>query len=276
MAMRVLAAVDGSSYSEATIRVAVDLCVQLGAELTTLNVVNVTSRSSGNLFRDIVSRFGFEPAHVDPAVEQAHLQRGRRVLNRAAAAARAAGVPVVERLAQGAVHEEIHAAALHTDLMVMGLRGTTEDSVTGRGGSTLHEVSHSENPPLLVVPRTLERVQSLALGYDGSEGAAHVLSCLRMWMRAGFRPVVHAMFVGTGQDPLGEVEDQLPDLTVHLHRLPDAGEPVHKLLADNAIALGADVLALGFRGDRPLKDFLYGSAADHLIKAGTIGLLIAH
>ncbi len=75
MTLRMLLAVDGSSYSAATTRVAIQLARVTGARLTAVHVVAVVSHGTGNVVKDIAGRRGVEPLRVNPEVEARHRRR---------------------------------------------------------------------------------------------------------------------------------------------------------------------------------------------------------
>lgn len=273
MSLRILLCVDGSSFSDAATDVALQLQAATGGALTALHVVNVTSKSEGGLIQNITGRIGFEPAIVSEEIESRHLDQAEVLLSAVRKRASDRGLQVRTESRQGAVREVIADESKHADLVVIGMRGRTEDHAKGQGGGNLEAFFHRVTVPLLLVPAEVHSVDAVAIGYDGSVAAAHALTALLRLHEAGFHVPCHALHVGGNREVLAEVEEQLPDVSAHVVRRDG---PVHEVLAEEAESLGASMLAVGFVGNNRLKDFLYGSVTERLVAGRRMALLIAH
>lgn len=276
MTCRILLCTDGSSYARAATSVALQIAkAHEDAILVALHVVEVT-HATGNLLKDIPGRLGFEPAVVAPEVEQAHIRMGEDLLAEVARDAELAGVEIRTHNEQGAVANAIAHHARHVDLVVMGLRGAGEDQHPGQGGGHLDAVMSRLLVPVLFVGRSQNTIEAIALGYDGSDGAARALKAAALIAEPLSVPV-HAIYVsddGTGGEVLDECSALFPELDVHPHVITD--EEPHTAMARAAVDRGANVLAVGFRGRSTLKDFLYGTAADYILMNTYLMVLVAH
>lgn len=276
MSCRILVCVDGSTFSNHAASVALQLAkAHPNAHVTALHVVPVVA-ASGNLLKDIPGRLGFEPAVVSPDVLAAHTRAGEDVLAAVQRDAEQLGVEVTTLNDSGAVVERIAHHARHVDLVIMGLRGTTEDSHPGQGGGHVDQILARMLVPVLFVTRGNEGVQSMALGYDGSDGAARALRAAVLIAEPTGIPV-HTIYVsedGTGGEVLEECTALFPDMDVTAH-VVQSDEP-HKALAEKAVQEGANVLVVGFRGRSKVKDFLYGTAADYILMNTDLMVLVAH
>ena len=276
MSNRILLCIDQSSFSEAATAVAVQIARAVeDARLTILHVVNV-KEPTGNIVKDLPGRLGFEPAVVRPEVVRQHEAAGQQLLEAAQRAATLGEIRDVEtRCDTGSVAERIAHHARLCDLVVMGLRGDTEDQFPGQGGSVLGSVMSSVSAPILFVTREARRLESIAVGYDGSTSAARAVHALEPLVE-GLGLQVHAIFVshdGAGGEVLSEVAEILPGADIVEHVV--AGEEAHVEIAREAGEAGADCLALGFRGHSPLKDFLYGSATEYILMHTKMMVLVA-
>lgn len=276
MSLQILLCTDGSTFSRAATKVALQLAAGVeDAHLTALHVVNVVA-PSGNILKDAPGRLGFEPAVVAPAVEASHTRHGEDVLAAVARDAELAGVEIQTINAHGAVAEQVAHHARHVGLVIMGLRGSTEDQFPGQGGGHLEPILSRLSVPVLFVGRDMDKVDGVALGYDGSDGAAHALKAVSR-LCGPLKLPVHAIYVspdGSGGQVLDEIDQHYPDLDLHKHVVADS-EP-HTAIARTAVSVGADVVALGFRGRSPMKDFLYGSAVTYILMNTELMVLVAH
>lgn len=262
MSIRILVALDESSFAKAAGEVALDLARRIpDAELEALSVLPVT-RASGNMLKDIPGTLGFEPAIVSEADYDSHRKEHQALLDAYRLRVQALGGTVKLVLEEGAVAEVIERHARHADLVVMGLRGHTEERFPGQGGNTTGRL-YSELPRLLLVPQGMNRLQTFCMGYDGSAGAAHAVTALRR-VTEGWNADVHAIFVsedGAGGKVLDELDEELPQQTLHKH--VKVGDSPHEVIAAEARRLGADALVLGFKGSHPVRDLLFGSTSEH-------------
>ena len=179
---RILVALDGSSCSNAAAEVALQVTKSLpDTRLIGLHVVNVNP-PSGNILKDVPGRIGFEPAVVSPETNLAHEEDGASVLDQFRARADELGVHVECVMEHGAVHDVITHHAKHADLLITGLRGETEDRFPGQGGAHVSHLLQDVTVPMLIVPSNKAAIRSVAIGYDGSAGAAHALSAVRNYL----------------------------------------------------------------------------------------------
>jgi len=276
MSCRILLCVDGSTYSRSAARVAIQLAAAHDqAHLTALHVVPVVT-ASGNLIKDIPGRLGFEPAVVSPEVAQTHMRAGEDMLADVAREAEQSGVEIKTINESGSIVSKIAHHARHVDLVVMGLRGTTEDQFPGEGGGHVDQVLARMLVPVLFVSRDQKALRAVALGYDGSDGAARALKATALIAEPTSLPV-HAIYVsddGSGGEVLDECTELFPELDVHKH-VVTSDEP-HTAMARKAVEEEANVLVVGFRGRSKVKDFLYGTAADYILMNTDLMVLVAH
>ena len=275
MSFRILVALDGSPYAIAGLKMAIALHKQVGGTLTGLHVVP-TVTASGNFIKDLPGRLGFEPAVVEPEVNQRLDEIGRKMLTDAENIATLAGVSLKTLEEHGSIATIIEHHAAHADLLVMGIRGVTEDRYPGQGGSHLREVLAITTTPTILAGSSSTGISKIAMGYDGSESAAHGLRFVRHVLDAGGALDLHAIVVGTDGAILQEVADELAEFNPSLENHVVQGEDVAETLATTAINLGADALLVGFCGKSPVKDFLNGTATDHLVSSNKIALIIVH
>jgi nucleotide-binding universal stress UspA family protein len=119
----------------------------------------------------------------------------------------------------------------------------------------------------------MARIRSMALGYDGSDGARRALrSTAHLAELLGTD--VHMICVGTAPPDLGEAEAELraAGAKVTVHRID--GEP-QEALPNEAVKNGCDLLALGFRGRSALKDMFLGRTTEWLVGQVDLGILVA-
>ena len=276
MPVRILLCVDGSSFSDAASAIALQLLAALdGATLTVVHVVNVIA-PTGKPLQDLKGRLGFEPAVVNPEVAAKHDADGKLILDVFGKKAADAGYTVNTVLEHGAVGERIVHHARHADLLVIGLRGATEDRHPGQGGSALNSILDQITIPAMFVPRGAKRIGAMAIGYDGSVGAAHAVSALRL-IAPGLGVPIHAIYVSDdGADGAAVLDELDRELGQDTYRHIVRGDHVHTVLARAAVEAGADLIALGFKGKSPLGDFFFGTATEFILNNTKLVVLVAH
>lgn len=276
MAEHILVALDKSSYAQAAGEIAKQLAAAQESRLTAYTVVNVR-RKSGNFFRDLAGWFGFEPAVVPEDVVAEKEEDARTRIDAWVEGARATGINVDGRVDHGKVDALIKDAADGSDLLVMGLRGETEERFEGQGGAMAGWLTENVTVPILFATPASAPLKAVALGYDGSDDAKHGVAAIRRFIAPLGIPV-HVMHVSDAEDAaevLGEVDELLPSCELHKHVYP-VGESRHDTLLDKTRELGAQLLVLGFHGRNALRDFVVGSSTERVLLEGDIAVLVAH
>jgi nucleotide-binding universal stress UspA family protein len=275
--MDILVALDGSIWSDAVTRMAIELARNASrpTRLTAVHVVSVV-RMSGRRLRDLAGFLGFEPVIVPERVEDFYRQRGRDILDSFAAACEEAGVSHREVLEQGNVVERLVHHGDQCDLVLIGARGDRELAWPGMGGTTVERVVKNLETRALVVPQDQGPLTGLLLSYDGSDGSARALKASRHLLELVSIPV-HAVHVATARphrDPLEEVRDHFAGLEVdlHLHRLD--GEP-REVLVSAASEFGCNLIALGYRKRSIIGDVFLGRVTEWLLRYVPVALLIS-
>lgn len=275
--MDILVALDGSPWSDAVTRMAIELC--RGAvkppRITAIHVVSVV-KLSGRRLRDLAGFLGFEPVIVPERVEAFYRQRGEDILARFSETCEAAGVPHRVILEQGNVVERLTHHGDQADLVLIGARGDRELAWPGRGGTTVERVVKHLETHALVVPRDQGPLTGILLSYDGSAGSAKALRATRHLLE--FAPVpVHAVHVSDGHrgpDPLTEVEEHLSGLGASLHLHRRRGEP-HEALVAAASEHGCNLIALGYRERSIIGDVFLGRVTEWLLRYVPVALLVS-
>lgn len=275
MAYRILLCADGSTFSDSAAHVAIGITkAQPGAALTALHVTNVVEDTSA--VGAIAGALGFAPAAASEEVVKKHIAKGDAVLEEIVGWAGAAGVSVETKNEQGMVAKAIASNARHTDLVVMGLRGSVEDTFPGQGGGHIGQILDRIAEPILLVGRDHREITSIAIGYDGSDSAARSLRSAAM-LATAMNLTLHAIYVskdGTGGEVLDEIAELFPEVALERHVV--AGDTPHEAIADAAKKAGANLLAVGFRGRSKVKDFLFGTASDYILTKTDLMVLVAH
>lgn len=278
MKMRILVALDESRWSAAAATTALRLASACPADvdLCAVHVVPVAPLS-GVLLRDLAGLMGFEPVLVPEQVEAVYRTRGQALLERFAARCASAGISHQVLLDSGnTVNRLVHHAG-DCDLVICGVRGEQEEQDPGTGGGTLERLVKRCPVSLLIVNDTAPRLERVAIGYDGSEGAQGALKAVRHLAEViAFEAcVLHVHDAETPQETLlRPAQDSLERAGIQTRSIALEGE-AHEALAAGAIDAGADLLALGYRGRSWLSDVLLGRVTEYLLGELPIAMLVA-
>ncbi|MDP6934568.1 MAG: universal stress protein, partial [Myxococcota bacterium] len=254
MSYSILTALDESSWSTSAADTSLWLNQHAEVRLTALNVVNVT-QTRGGLIEDLAGLLGFEPVLVPQQVEAHFVGRGQNLLEDFEARCTREGVRCNTVLDQGGVVERICHHGRGHNLVIMGVRGETEQRFPGHGGGTMERVLRRTHSSTLVVPRGQSDIQGITLGFDGSPGARRALQSAAD-LASRFHVPLHLVQVLEArgdENALDGTRATLESLDVPTSTIVVKGEPQEALPAE-AVRLGCNVLAMGYRGRSHLKN----------------------
>jgi len=275
MAVHILVPLDNSAHCEAAGELALQIAAAQPSRITALRVVNVRPKS-GNILDDLSGRLGFEPMVVSDEVARERDNDAAALVSDWTQHARARGIEANGVVEVGGVAHTIRDQAEQADLVVMGMRGETEQRYPKQGGEMAGWLTQHVTVPVIFATPGTKQITNVAVGYDGSASAKRAIRNVRRFL-APLAVPVHAINVtsdGSGGQVLQEVDEQLPELAVRHHVVQ--GPSTEGALVDKALDLGAELLVMGFSGRNAIKDFLFGTSTERVLLSGQLAVMVTH
>jgi nucleotide-binding universal stress UspA family protein len=172
---RILVALDASPHSLAALQVAVELAVQLGAEVEGLFVedINLLNLSDLPMARELVA-YAIHPRRLDRIRMAEQLQTQARMARKALEdIAEKAQVHWTFRVVRGIIAAELLAAAEEMDLILLGRTGWSNRR---RVGSTTLAVASQSGRHTLIIRRGAHLGLPVGIVYDGSVHAQKAIN----------------------------------------------------------------------------------------------------
>ncbi len=274
MTEQVMAAIDGSTFSEGVCDYAAWASLALDAPLTFLHVNDnhlppEERNLSGNLRAGARERLLQELSQLDEQRAKVAQEQGRLMLK--AARERAVEDGVAEpgtRQRNGTLVETLEELAEEMRLLVLGKRGETAHQDSGHLGSNLERVVRTLHRPILMVPASFKPPEKVMLAFDGSKTTRKGVEMLARSPLFDGIPV-HVVINGA------ETGDNRSQLDWALETLRDAGHE-----AEGAILAGEveatlrgyqeeqdiDLLVMGAYGHSRIRHLLVGSTTTAMLR----------
>ncbi|SEN20289.1 universal stress protein [Halomonas caseinilytica] len=282
MTDHVLAAIDGSQFSESVCDYAAWSSQALGAPLTFLHVVDNHPQTaeadlSGNIGLGAREHLLEELSELDEQRAKVAQEQGRLMLQAAKERAVEDGVAEpASRQRNGTLVETLEELADEIRLLVMGKRGEGHQQDSGHLGSSLERVVRGLHRPILMVPDAFKRPERVMIAFDGSKTTRKGVEMLAKSPLFQGIPV-HVVIVGA------ETGDNRSQLDWALKTLRDAGheaegdiragdvEPtLHAYQEEQDI----DLLVMGAYGHSRIRQLLVGSTTTEMLRKADIPVLL--
>jgi nucleotide-binding universal stress UspA family protein len=298
--MKVLLAVDGSQYSEATIGLARALRIGKKAEMAILTVIPEHVFLGGHTLADLLGRSAALKIRMQKAEEEKALELLRKVSRSLAAPGR----EVETMIHRGSPADEIIKTCrdMSADLVLVGFKGTG-DGPEFLLGSVAHKVIKYAPCSVLVTKTRPETVNRVLVPLDGSK---HSDETVQFLLRMSLPPrtevlvmVVLQSFAATfvkaytldaerdreivtelqeaeeeaAGRVLTEAETQLRTGGYRVMTIVSRGDPSREILREAAQS-SVDVIALGAKGLTGVRGFLLGSVAQRVARYAKSSVLI--
>ncbi|MBS3668656.1 universal stress protein [Vreelandella boliviensis] len=283
MTDQVLAAIDGSQFSEGICDYAAWASLAMSAPLTFVHVVDNHSEVpeeqnlSGNLRFGARERLMKELSELDEQRAKVNREQGKWMLEAAKARALEEGVsdPMTRQL-NGTLVETLVELEKNMRLLVVGKRGETAHQASGHLGSNLERVVRELHRPILMVPKTFKRPEKILMAFDGSKTARKGVEMLaRSPLFAGAK--CHVLIVGA------ETAERRSELEWALNTLRDGGHQAEGAIrageVDEALQTyekehAIDLLVMGAYGHSRIRHLLVGSTTTAMLRGSHIPVLI--
>jgi nucleotide-binding universal stress UspA family protein len=280
---KILACIDGSDYAQSVcdhaawaagrLEVPVEIVHALGRRETSSRPFDL----SGSLELGGREALLAELADLDAQKSKLANQRGRLILEQAAARLRADGVAEVsERLRSGEVTEAIKEMEPQARLVVIGKRGEAADFAKGHLGSNLERVVRSMKKPLLVASRTFQPIERFLVAFDGGRSSPMIVE--RLLASPLLKDVAcHLFMVGDGTGEAGQrlhaAREQLAAAGYSVTVGIGSGDP-ETVIAEKVKRDGIGLLVMGAYGHSRIRNLIVGSTTTALIQSCTIPVLV--
>ncbi|WP_416137753.1 universal stress protein [Halomonas sp. HK25] len=282
MTERVMAAIDGSMFSEGVCDAAAWASLALGAPLTFLHVNDnhgapEERNLSGNLRAGARERLLEELSQLDEQRAKVAQEQGRLMLQAVRERAVEDGVSdPATRQRNGTLVETLEELQGEMRLLVIGKRGEGAEHHSDHLGSNLERVVRTLHRPILMVPDSFRRPERVMLAFDGSQTTRKGVEMLaKSPLFAGIP--VHVVIVGA------ETGEHRSQLEWALKTLRDAGHEaegairageVEATLRSYQVEQGIDLLVMGAYGHSRIRHLLVGSTTTEMLRHASVPILL--
>lgn len=280
---RILACIDGSSFSASVCDHAAWAASRLDAPVSVVHVIDkdenrvVAADLSGNLGFSDHEHLLEEYTALDEQRGRLAQKRGRLILDEATARVRAAGVSdVVARQRQGALVDTINDLESETSLIVIGKRGASADTARQHLGSNLERVVRAVHKPILVTSPEFQGIRRFLIAYDGG----------RSMRRAIVRLAHTALLTGlecriltvsdneaAARRELDEASGPLVRAGFNIEISIRPGDPDDVIL-DEVEQQGIDLLVMGAYGHSRIRTLIIGSTTTATLRRCPVPVLM--
>ncbi|MGS2744551.1 universal stress protein [Halomonas sp. LS-001] len=284
MTDHVMAAIDGSHFSENVCDYAAWASLAMDAPLVFVHVVDNHPQNaedanlSGNLRFGARERLMKELSDLDEQRAKVNREQGNLMLDAARERAIADGVSDPEmRQRNGTLVETLVELEKDVRLLVLGKRGETSGHSSGHLGLNLERVVREMHRPILMVPSAeFKAPQSVMMAFDGSKTARKGVEMLAK--SPLFNGVAcHVVIVGA------DTAEHRSELEWALTTLRDGGHEAEGAIRAGEVEVtlhayekekGIDMMIMGAYGHSRIRHMLIGSTTTEMLRNSHIPVLI--
>lgn len=280
---KLLAAVDGSIYSQSVCDHAAWLAQRIHASIDLVHVMgrrHVSSEPanlSGSIGLGARTALLAELADLDARQARLAQLRGRAILDSAREQLEAAGMDRIgTRLRNGQLVDTLAEFETEASLIVIGKRGEGADFDTLHLGSNVERVVRASPQPIMVTSRAFRPIRRLLIAFDGGSSAMKAVEYL------GRTPAFadldcRILSVGESSTRLRRQQEGAVAL------LRDGGYTVsHDILSGDAEAVIArevasediDLLVMGAYGHSRIRQYIIGSTTTEMIRSCRVPVVL--
>ncbi|MDF0603565.1 universal stress protein [Psychromarinibacter sp. C21-152] len=281
MIMKIIALVDGSTYSKSVCDHASwiarrgDYAVEL---------MHVLGRREGGAGSDLSGAISLgarsalleELSSLDEQRAKLSLTRGRAILEDAKALLGETGIRTTEHLRHGDLIEAISEKEGEAEMILIGKRGEAANFAKGHLGSNLERVMRASSKPLFIASRAFRPIGKILIAYDGSASAMRAIDYVArspIYAGLGIRIVTVGSATEVAKNGLEDAKAMLSaaGLDAETGILP--GQP-EEALGKLIEADEFDHLVMGASGHSRLRSLFVGSTSLEMLRTCKVPILL--
>lgn len=282
MTEQVMAAIDGSHFSEGVCDFAAWASQALDAPLTFLHVVDNHQQStetdlSGNIGLGAREHLLEELAQLDEKRARIAQEHGRLMLKAAQDRAVAGGISDPgTRQRNGTLVETLEELESEMRLLVIGKRGKTAHADSDHLGSNLERVVRTLQRPILMVPDVFRQPRKVMVAFDGSKTTRKGIEMLArspLFHGIDCHVVMVGADTGDNQSQLAWALETLRNAEHKAEGVILAGD-VEQVLRGYKQEHGIDMTVMGAYGHSRIRHLLLGSTTTSVLRRATTPVLL--
>ncbi len=277
MVKSILLAVDGSAYTDAQLKYAIQIAQSFDATVRVLSIVDVRIFE----WAVVMGNDGFVPVMPSTVYkEESHKildSKAEAVLDKCQSILTAEGVKhSVEKL-EGAPADIICEKSPLVDLLIIGARGEFEKWKKKLVGATADAVVREWNKPIIITPKKFNRIKKILFAYDGSERSNRALQLVGVLATRLKTPVT--VLTVHDREPirnkmLQEAKTYLEPYEVALELVGTSGTP-EKEIAQVSEAKKCDLILMGAFGHSRIREAILGSTTEQVMRNAQTPVLLS-
>ncbi|WP_422074040.1 universal stress protein [Tranquillimonas rosea] len=281
MTEKLIALVDGSTYSKSVCDHAAWIAERTGLSVELMHVLGrreggAGSDLSGSIALGARSSLLQELSSLDEQRAKLVVHRGRAILEDAKVLLDEAGVKATEHLRHGDLVEAISEKEAGAEMILIGKRGEAVDFAKGHLGSNLERVMRVARKPLFVASRAFRPINRVLVAYDGSASAMRAVDYVarsRIYAGLSVTVVTAGSETESVKKGLADAKAMLSAAGLETETQILSGQPeeaLGKLIED----AGFDHMVMGASGHSRLRSLFVGSTSLEMIRTCKVPILL--
>ncbi len=277
MLKRILVVLDGSKASSVAKRYAIKIAKAIGAELTGVGIIDLPWITASQA--EPLGGAAFK-IHRDQEIIKQNHKRIKDMLEKFKTLCAENNINYSVSELEGFPAIEIEKLAEMHDLIIIGRTTDFNFELDVDTDLTVRHIIRDNPRPILVVTSKLDVDKKVLVAYDGSLQAARALH-MYLLLGIGKGQTVHILSIAKNQKDAEAVALRAQEMC-RLHGVEAEIEGVtsknspEEVIKKKAKELGVTMVVLGAFGHSGIREFLFGSTTEHLLKSSEVSLFIHH
>jgi nucleotide-binding universal stress UspA family protein len=277
MLKRILVVLDGSKAGSVAKRYAIKLAKQLGAELTGVGVLDTPWITAAQ--PEPLGGAAFK-IHRDQEIIQQNHKKIREMLARFRTMCTEDGIKHSVSELEGFPAMEIETLAEMHDLIIIGRTTDFNFDMDVDTDLTVRHIIRDNPRPIVVVTSDYDVDKKVLIAYDGSLQAARALH-MYLLLGIGRGQTVHILSIAKYQKDAQAVALRAKEMC-HVHGVSAEVEGFASktspevAIQKKAKELGVTMVVMGAFGHSGIREFLFGTTTEHLLRESAVSLFIHH
>ncbi|MFQ5605064.1 MAG: universal stress protein [bacterium] len=276
MIKSILLSVDGSAYTNAQLKYAIQLGKAFGSKINVISIVDV------RIFEWVTTMAtdGFVPV-IPSTVYQ---QESKAMLEAKADAVLKKCASIIQRERLDFETDKIHGPPADiiieksklVDLLIIGTRGEFARWESKMVGATLEAVARQCPKPIVICPKNFKRISKILIAYDGSSKANKALQMAGFFAVKLQAPVCVVTVSENEQmqnKHLQEAQIYLEPYGILIDLIGKSGQPDKEIIAV-AQEQKCDFIVMGAFGHSRIREAILGSITEQIMRHAKIPLLL--